>query len=286
MRVDRAAHRRASVDLDQALAVVVADGRVLADASGVTLLGADAWDQAHVVCYLGRDGDRDVVAVSAAALPESDPPLEPLRALLGRLGADDRGERDRELATTAVAMSHWHQAHARCPRCGAPTEAAPGGWQRRCPACERDHYPRTDPAVIVAITDPDDRLLMAHASYWSPRRYSHLAGYLEPGESLEQAVHREVAEESSLKLTNLTYAGSQPWPFPASMMVGYTARATDPAFTLDLDEISDARWVTRVDLEEAVADGSIIVAPRGSIARRMLEDWHGDAARLGSLQGD
>src|SRR5690606_4783097 len=101
----------------------------------------------------------------------------------------------------------------------------------------KEHYPRTDPAVIVAITDADDRLLLAHASYWSPRRFSHLAGYVEPGETLEQAVHREVFEEAGLRLTGLAYAGSQPWPFPASVMVAFTATATSPALRLDQDEI-------------------------------------------------
>ena len=286
MRVARAAHRRGDVDLTRAVAVVVADGRVLAEPGGVTLLASEEWADEHVVCYLGLDGDRDVVAVSAAALSDREAPLEPLRALLGRLAADDRGVRDRELATTAVAMAHWHDAHARCPRCGTPTDIAPGGWHRRCPQCERDHYPRTDPAVIVAITDLRDRLLMAHASYWSAGRYSHLAGYVEPGESLEQAVHREVAEESGLALTSLAYVGSQPWPFPASMMVGYTATAVDPDFALDFDEISDARWVTRDELVSAIEDGSMIIAPRGSIARRMLEQWHGDPETLARVQGD
>ncbi|WP_144018904.1 NAD(+) diphosphatase [Demequina sp. NBRC 110056] len=288
MRVDRAAHRRPTVDLGAAVAVAVADGQVLADADGVVLLAPGTWPDESVICYLGLDGDQDVVAVSAGSLPEPPGSARPeaLRSLLGRLGADDRGHRDRELATTAVAMDHWHGAHGHCPRCGTATEPGPGGWHRRCPRCERDHYPRTDPAVIVAITDAEDRLLMAHASYWSARRFSHLAGYVEPGESLEQAVHREVAEESSLRLEDLEYVGSQPWPFPASMMVGYTAKAVDVDFALDLDEISEARWVRRDELEAAVTEGSMIIAPRGSIARRLLEDWHGDGDALTRLQGD
>ncbi|WP_234983293.1 NAD(+) diphosphatase [Demequina sp. NBRC 110053] len=284
MRVDRAAHRRLSLDTSTAMAVAVEDGKVLADADGVVRLAPGTWDARDVVCYLGLDDGADVVAVSAPA--EDDRELEPLRSLLGRLGGDDRGMRDRELATTAVAMAHWHDAHAQCPRCGTSTEPSPGGWQRRCARCERDLYPRTDPAVIVAITDERDRLLLAHASYWSVKRYSHLAGYVEPGESLEQAVHREVAEEAGLRLRDLTYIGSQPWPFPASMMVGFTARAVDPAFTLDEEEISDARWVTRDELEAAIEARELIIAPRGSIARRMLEEWHGDGDRLTRLQAD
>jgi NAD+ diphosphatase len=146
---------------------------------------------------------------------------------------------------------------------------------RLCVRDEREHYPRTDPAVIVAITDPADRLLIAHASYWSPRRFSHLAGYVEPGESLEQAAHREVAEEAGLRVTDLAYVASQPWPFPASIMVGFTATVTDATLTLDDEEITEARFVTREELAALAADGTIILAPAGSIARRMIEDWYG-----------
>jgi len=157
--------------------------------------------------------------------------------------------------------------------CGDPTVPAKGGWVRRCERDDREHYPRTDPAVIVAITDPEDRLLLAHASYWSPRRYSHLAGYVEPGESLEQAAHREVAEESGLVLTSLTYVASQPWPFPASVMVAYRATVDDPALALDNDEITDAMWVSREELPSLVNDGTVILPPTGSVARSLLEDW-------------
>ncbi|MEX0914132.1 MAG: NAD(+) diphosphatase, partial [Demequina sp.] len=185
------------------------------------------------------------------------------------------GRRDSELASTAVAIATWHANHPRCAVCGETTEPVMGGWVRRCGPCERDHYPRTDPAVIVAITDDEDRLLMAHASYWSPRRYSHLAGYVEPGESFEQAVHREVFEEAGLRVRDLQYLGSQPWPFPASVMVGFRAQVEDPAITVDGDEITDARFFSRAELAAAVADGTLVLAPVGSIARRMIEQWYG-----------
>ena len=149
---------------------------------------------------------------------------------------------------------------------------------RRCPVDEREHYPRTDPAVIVAITDPQDRLLIAHASYWSERRYSHLAGYVEPGESLEQAARREVGEEASLTLASLVYVASQPWPFPASIMVGFRATVEDPNFTLDDDEISDAMWVTRDELAGARRRRSRDSAARG--VHRPV-----DARRLEGLTG-
>jgi NAD+ diphosphatase len=129
--------------------------------------------------------------------------------------------------------------------------------------------------VIVAITDPEDRLLVAHASYWSARRYSHLAGYVEPGESLEQAARREVGEEAGLILAALSYVASQPWPFPASIMTGFKATVEDPTLRLDQDEITDAMWVSREDLPGLVSDGSVILPPAGSIARWMLDDWLG-----------
>jgi len=154
---------------------------------------------------------------------------------------------------------------------------------RRCERDGRDHYPRSDPAVIVAITDADDRLLLAHTATFSPRRYSHLAGYVEPGETFEQAVHREVAEESGLALRDVTYAGSQPWPFPASIMVAFRARAVDTTLTIDEVEITDAMWMTRVELAVAVTKGDVVLAPHGSIARRLIHEWWGDESPLPSV---
>ncbi|WP_062518638.1 NAD(+) diphosphatase [Demequina silvatica] len=283
-RVDRAAERRATTDLAACDAIVVRDGRVLVADGRVLELRPDAQPPAALRIYLGRDGDRDLVAL----VPE-DPSfgMDPdgiggdrMRGLRGLLaGFWDRGaegEREHELATTAVAIATWHANHPRCALCGEATVPTEGGWVRRCERDERDHYPRTDPAMIVAITDPEDRLLLAHATPWSPRRFSHLAGYVEPGETLEQAVHREVAEEAGLTLSGLEYLGSQPWPFPASVMVAFRARTERPdALALDMDEISEARFVAREDLAELIASGEVILAPKGSVARRMLEDWYG-----------
>ncbi|MFN3866940.1 MAG: NAD(+) diphosphatase [Demequina sp.] len=277
--IDRAGDLRDHVDMAAADAVVVRDGALLAvDGDLVELPPAER--PAHSLqVYLGRDGGRHLVAIVPEGPIDAGGPgarMTPLRELLGVFSQrGDDGARDREIATTAVAITAWHASHPRCALCGEPTAPRMGGWVRRCPADLKDHYPRTDPAVIVAITDADDRMLMAHASHWSAYRYSHLAGYVEPGESLEQAAYREVAEESGLRLRDLTYAGSQPWPFPASVMVGFRARVDDPAFTLDDEEITDAMWVSRADLDTRVADGTLVLAPSGSIARRMLEEWYG-----------
>jgi NAD+ diphosphatase len=289
MAVDRAAHRRAQDHATSAHAVVIRDGAVLAANSEVVLIAPGQWEPLALVAYLGNDGERDFVAVTATddlETSEHQARFVPVRDFIGALDGGTRAARDRELALTAVALAHWHAAHGRCARCGTQTVVASAGWERRCELCARDHYPRTDPAVIVAITDAHDRLLLAHASYWSARRYSHLAGYVEPGESFEQAVHREVGEEAGLTLVDLEYVGSQPWPFPASVMVGFRAHATSTQLRLDDDEISDAMWVTRGELEQKVREGSVVLAPQGSIARTMLDAWHGDGEALTRMQGD
>jgi NAD+ diphosphatase len=283
LSVNRAAERRTVADLEAADAVVVQSGAVLALDGRLVELSADARPASALTIYVGREGDRDLVAVvpaDAAYGTQYDgiggERMTGLREFFHDSAPHGAaGQRDSELAATAVAISTWHANHPRCAVCGETTEPVMGGWVRRCDTCERDHYPRTDPAVIVAITDDEDRLLMAHASYWSPRRYSHLAGYVEPGESLEQAVHREVFEEAGLRVRDLEYLGSQPWPFPASVMVSYRARVEDPTINVDGDEITDARFYSRQELAAAVADGTLVLAPVGSIARRMIEQWYG-----------
>ncbi|PKQ25549.1 MAG: NAD(+) diphosphatase [Actinobacteria bacterium HGW-Actinobacteria-4] len=283
LKIDRAADCRTTADLAAADAVVAFAGSVLALDGRLVEIAPAERPPTSLVIYLGREHDRDLVAV----VPQ-DPSFGTAHDGIGgerMVGLreffqlsqvhGEAGQRDSELAATAVAISTWHANHPRCAVCGEPTEPSMGGWVRRCAACDKEHYPRTDPAVIVAITDPEDRLLLAHAGYWSARRFSHLAGYVEPGESLEQAVHREVFEEAGLRVRDLEYVGSQPWPFPASVMVGYRAQVDDVAITVDGEEITEARFFTRDELTAAVAEGSVIVAPQGSIARRMLEEWYG-----------
>jgi NAD+ diphosphatase len=284
--VDRAAHRR-DEDMSTAMAVVVREGALLSSDGRLVQVAPHERPEADLTVYLGQDAGRDLVAVvPTQPLRDADDglgtermvSLRDLFASFASMGED--GARQREIAATAVAIATWHANHPRCSVCGDPTRPIKGGWVRHCDRDDREHYPRTDPAVIVALTDPEDRLLLAHASYWSPRRFSHLAGYVEPGESLEQAVHREVAEEAGLTVRDLVYEGSQPWPFPASVMVGYRARVDDPTLHLDDDEITEARWVTREELGALVADGHVVLAPRGSIARRLLDQWHGAPVEL------
>lgn len=276
--VDRTAQARDVADLANADAVVVSGASVMAAGGVVTLVPPAERPPHDVVVYLGQEDGRDVVAVLAR---DAERDIEPglmmgLREHIWACAArGDEGDRDRELAATAVAITTWHHNHPRCSVCGESTQVRKGGWVRWCEADQREHYPRTDPAVIVAITDPRDRLLMAHTVLFTARRYSHLAGYVEPGESLEQACHREVAEETGLKISNLTYVGSQPWPFPASVMVGFKATTEDDTLVLDEEEITDARFVTREELSALVAEQHMLLPPVGSIARRMVDDWYG-----------
>lgn len=209
----------------------------------------------------------------AAVLPPGTA-WAPLRVIGAALSARDAG-----LATAAVALDAWHARHPRCPRCGAGTVAVQAGWVRRCVADGSEHYPRTDPAVIMAVLDDEDRILLAHAAAWPAGRWSTLAGFVEPGESLEHAVRREVAEETGVVVGDVEYRGSQPWPFPASLMVAFRARARSTDVTADGVEVLDARWFSRDDLRAAVAAGEVVPPGPASIARALVEDWLGEPLR-------
>jgi NAD+ diphosphatase len=174
------------------------------------------------------------------------------------------------LLVTATALAAWHAGHPRCPRCGTPTEVIGAGWSRRCPGDGSEHWPRTDPAVIMLVHDGADRCVLGRGKGWPVDRYSILAGFVEPGESLEAAVAREVAEEVGLRLTEISYLGSQPWPFPASLMAGFMARVDgDQTLRVNGDELADARWFSRAELRA----GAVRIAPSVSIAHRIITDW-------------
>lgn len=211
----------------------------------------------------------DVDAEPPAVAP-SGARWAPLRTVGAVLAPRDAG-----LATTAVALDAWHERHPRCPRCGGPTRVTHAGWVRRCTVDDSEHYPRTDPAVIMAVVDGDDRLLLGHGAQWAAGRYSTLAGFVEPGESLEHAVRREVAEEVGVLVGEVVYRGSQPWPFPASLMVGFWARALSTELHADGAEVTHARWVSRDELRTALVAGDVVAPGRASIARALIEDWFG-----------
>lgn len=220
---------------------------------------------------LGLDGDGR--AYFAVAEPFDPAPGETLATL--RSAGALLPDRDIGLFVHAVALANWHAAHSHCARCGSPTIVASGGHVRRCPKDGSEHFPRTDPAVIMLITDPDDRALLGRQHAWPERRFSTLAGFVEPGESLEQAVVREVREEAGVEVGEVRYFASQPWPFPSSLMIGFYGEAKTTDIVLE-DELADARWVSREVLGVEVADGSLRLPPPISIARRLIEGWYGE----------
>jgi NAD+ diphosphatase len=251
-------------------------------------------------------GELDGVTYLALSLPQTDESLAAVggtelravrstvtdTAVIGSPDADAGGwatlralealdDLEQGLATQAVALVNWHAVHAFCPRCGAPTHVRKAGWVRWCPVEDRELYPRTDPAVIMSVVDDDDRLLLGHAAHWPPRRFSTLAGFVEPGESLEQAVRREVSEEVHVAvgggLGDVVYRGSQAWPFPASLMLGFRAHVLGRGSDARPDgvELTDARWFTRAELLAAVERDEVRLPTRLSIARALIEEWYG-----------
>jgi NAD+ diphosphatase len=228
------------------------------------LLGVDADD----VAYFGvsvpggasrvRSGEGDVQPMS----------LRQVGALLS--------DRDAGLLTHAVALANWHDTHTHCPRDGTPTVPAPAGHLTTCPTDGSEHFPRLDPAVIMLVIDPDDRCLLARNALWPKGRMSVLAGFVEPGESAEHAVAREVFEETAITVGHIRYLGSQPWPMPRSLMLGFQAAApAGQRITVDAEEIGEARWFTREEMLAAIGTGELALAPTSSIARRLIEFWYG-----------
>ena len=188
-------------------------------------------------------------------------------------------DNERDIAATAAAVTHWHRLEPRCPSCGGATVVTNGGYARHCAACDRDHFPRTDPAVIVAVVDDQDRLLLGGQPTWG-NRVSVLAGFVETGESLEQAIHREIGEEVDISLSELRYFGSQPWPFPRSLMVAFFGRATGTNINIDAREIAHAEWYTRDQLSAKLDSGQLGLPGRSSIASRMIQAWRDGANPL------
>jgi NAD+ diphosphatase len=200
-----------------------------------------------------------------------------LRAADLREAAALLNDRDAGLFTHAVALANWHATHTHCPRCGSPTVTVAAGHAQRCPVDGSEHFPRIDPAVIMLVTDPDDRCLLARNRRWPERRVSILAGFVEPGESAEQAVAREVGEETGITVARVRYAGSQPWPMPQSLMLGFRASASgDLELRVDDDEIAEAYWFSRDELRSALASREILLPPPVSIAHRLIESWYGE----------
>jgi|TARA_B110000503_G_scaffold143760_1_gene248148 NAD+ diphosphatase len=296
-RIDRAGELRTNpATLDQlwsqAKIIKVCEGRLLSGTSQLNLLSAG-----HVAdeiasekfnegsqYFLGLDNDsrQPFFAWDTTWRAEvSDSEKESGYKTLREIGAE-LSESESELALHATALANWHRAHPRCPHCGAITRVDLGGASRFCDVDQSHHHPRTDSAVIVLIKDRADRILLGHQPVWPEGRFSTFAGFLEPGETFEQCVAREVFEESNVKVSELRYLGSQPWPFPASIMIAFEAVTDSPESAQgDGEEITDVKWFSRAELKAAAADGSLLLPPSISVARKMIERWLGEKVHGG-----
>jgi NAD+ diphosphatase len=220
---------------------------------------------ADAAILLGLDAAGPLFAVAAEAAPER--PLTGLREVGARFAQSEGG-----LAAYAAALLNWHRRHPHCSVCGHLTEPDWAGFVRRCPRCGAEHHPRTDPVVIMLVVD-GDRVLLGRQPIWPPKRYSALAGFVEPGESLEEAVAREVREEAGVEIADPRYVSSQPWPFPSSLMLGFIAdwAGGEPR---PRDEVEDARWFDRADVADAdEGRGELELPPPLAIARQLIEGW-------------
>jgi NAD+ diphosphatase len=287
--VDRAAARRSDVEwLAQAWAdprtrvLVVDEGRALVRSGGgpdelVFVPPPEAPEGVRFL--LGIDADDVVYFGVAGPLPHEDSvsvPGSKVRSASLREVGPQLSDRDVGLMTHAVALGNWHAVHGHCPRCGAVTEPELAGHARRCVVDGSQHFPRLDPAVIMLVTDSQDRCLLARNAMWPEKRVSILAGFVEPGESAEQAVAREVDEETGITVGEVHYVGSQPWPMPHSLMLGFRASATGSLeIRVDSEEIVEAHWFSRDELRAAVASGEIRLPPPPSIAHRIIGSWYG-----------
>ncbi len=236
----------------------------------------DLLSAAHDVVLLGL---ADSVAHFAIEIGVEEPMQDPALAAAGQF-VDLRqvgpllSREEGSLLAYARGLMHWHGRHRFCGVCGSPTASADGGHVRRCTnaECRADHFPRTDPAVIMLVTD-GERVVLGRQPQWPQGMHSVLAGFVEPGESLEEAVRREVMEEIGIEVEDVRYQSSQPWPFPASLMLGFTARANPKVLEVSRDELEDARWYARAELLASPEDERFRLPRRDSIARRLLEDW-------------
>ncbi|MCY7355251.1 MAG: NAD(+) diphosphatase [Lysobacter sp.] len=284
--LDRADHLRGDAD---ALAAQWGHARILLiDGEGRALVGADnvmfAPDGAQVgggpgaAVFLGLQGQQAWFAAQADTIELDAPQRIDLRSAAALWSPFEA-----TLFAQARAMLHWRARHRHCGACGGEIAFVRAGWCGHCLQCNAEHYPRTDPAVIVAVTD-GERLLLGRQASWPARRYSTLAGFVEPGESLEQAIAREVFEESGVRVRNSRYLASQPWPFPGSLMLGFTADA-EPDVPQVGDELEDARWFGLEEIGRAIGgasrDDELLLSPSISISRWLVECWYADVTSRG-----
>lgn len=269
---------RARADAATRVLVLNGDAAPLAEPDALLWVAPDAVPPGSEWAFLGRNDEG--AAMLAAVLPRGESELFPapagwaaLRVVGGALAARDAGA-----FVEALSLGRWLIEAPFCPACGARTEVRSAGWSRHCPSCGREHFPRTDPAVIVAITSAQhpDRLLLGSNAMWAGTRFSCFAGFVEAGESLEAAVAREVREEAGVEVVGVQYRGSQAWPYPRSLMLGFLATAADDsAAEADGEEILAVRWFDRSEIGAGLAGESDLLLPgRASIAHSLISDWH------------
>jgi len=255
-------------------AVVLAETAVLIDGDRLALVELPGLlERGAEPLLLGMQDGRALFAVDAGSLDAAalaPAELVPVRDIAPRLAQDDGG-----LIAYAAALLNWHRRHGFCSVCGSASLIEEAGLLRRCPACGSEHHPRTDPVVIMLVVDEArDRVLLGRQPSWPKGRYSALAGFVEPGESLEDAVAREVYEESGVEVSGARYDSSQPWPFPSSLMLGFTVGYVGGEAVASDGELEDARWFSRAELEAAAAgDGELALPPPVAIARRLIDTW-------------
>jgi len=261
----RASEEELAAAWARAQVLVVDDqARALVDGTSLVLVPAAEAPEGDRL-YLGRIEDQPFFAVGADL---------PRRLGTRQLGLREVGalldDRDAGLLVHAVGLRNWHATHQRCPRCGASTRLAQGGSVRVCEQDGSQHFPRTDPAVIVLVTDGADRCVLGRQAVWPAGRFSTLAGFVEPGESAEQAVVREILEESGVAVREVSYRGSQPWPFPSSLMLAFRALCDPAAAPAAADgELEDVRWFSRDELRS----GAVVLPPEVSIAHALITEW-------------
>lgn len=291
--VDRAAHLRLDESYlkaawKNAQVLQFQDEKFLSNQNQVKfVVGSELGEyQSQSDYFLGVDNVEDkksahyfVRNYSSEAQAGKELPVENLRTLR-EIGAF-LSPRDIGLSVHAQGLANWHKKHPRCSQCGAATTVISGGSVRKCLIDESEHYPRTDSAIIVLVKDDQDRVLLGRQKVWPKNRFSTFAGFVEPGESFEHCVVREVGEEAGITLSKINYLGSQPWPFPSSLMIAFEATTDNPsAARPDGDEIEEIRWFSRAEMKQAIIDDTLILPLDISVARQMINGWYGDDAAI------
>ena len=282
-QVDRSAHLRSDEGYlkstwSSALVITFMDEKFATSGDQLSLItGATLGEYQSQSDYFLGIKDEQAFFVRHLPLDESSKlELKTLREIGVHLSPRDIG-----LSVHAQGLANWHTKHPRCAQCGAATTVISGGSVRRCLIDQSEHYPRTDGAVIVLVKDDQDRVLLGRQKVWPKYRFSTFAGFVEPGESFEHCVVREVKEEAGVDLGEINYLGSQPWPFPASLMIAFEAVTNTPQLARpDGEEIEEIRWFSRAEMKAAILDKSLILPLEISVARQMIKAWYGQGAEV------